>query len=109
MRCHRDVITGNRIVCGSIGIAHAFATANTVRVVVPTASSAIGPHHEPFRGRARAGGTRLDKAALGASFRRIVRHKGAAVAVFATARQLARLADAARSLGFTLTKDAAAG
>jgi len=28
---------------------------------------------------------------LGASFRRIARHKGAAVAVFATARQLAKL------------------
>jgi hypothetical protein len=31
------------------------------------------------------------KTALGASFRRIARHKGGAVAVFATARQLARL------------------
>lgn len=31
------------------------------------------------------------KSALGASFRRIARHKGGAVAVFATARQLARL------------------
>ena len=31
------------------------------------------------------------KTALGASFRRVARHKGAAVAVFATARQLARL------------------
>jgi transposase len=31
------------------------------------------------------------KSALGASFRRIARHKGAAVAVFATARQLAKL------------------
>src|SRR3546814_1703724 len=30
------------------------------------------------------------KTALGASFRRIARHKGGAVAVFATARQLAR-------------------
>ena len=29
--------------------------------------------------------------ALGASFRRIARHKGGAIAVFATARQLARL------------------
>jgi transposase len=76
------------------------------------------------------------KTALGASFRRIARHKGAAVAVFATARQLARLiyrmlrygqdyvdvgekayeekfqarrlagiSEAARSLGFTLTKN----
>jgi transposase len=81
------------------------------------------------------------KTALGASFRRIARHKGAAVAVFATARQLARLiyrmlrygqdyvdvgekayeekfqarrlagiSEAARSLGFTLTKkEVAAG
>ena len=31
------------------------------------------------------------KTALGASFRRVARHKGAAVAVFATARQLAKL------------------
>ena len=31
------------------------------------------------------------KTALGASFRRIARHKGGAVAVFATARHLARL------------------
>ena len=31
------------------------------------------------------------KTALGATFRRIARHKGGAVAVFATARQLARL------------------
>ena len=31
------------------------------------------------------------KTALGASFRRVARHKGGAVAVFATARQLARL------------------
>jgi len=31
------------------------------------------------------------KTALGASFRRTARHKGGAVAVFATARQLARL------------------
>jgi transposase len=31
------------------------------------------------------------KTALGAAFRRVARHKGAAVAVFATARQLARL------------------
>lgn len=31
------------------------------------------------------------KSALGASFRRVARHKGAAVAVFATARQLAKL------------------
>jgi transposase len=76
------------------------------------------------------------KTALGASFRRVARHKGAAVAVFATARQLARLiyrmlrygqdyvdvgekayeekfqarrlagiTEAARSLGFTLTKN----
>ncbi len=76
---------------------------------------------------------------LRAAFRRVSRHKGAAVAVFATARQLARLvyrmlrygqpyadigeqayearfqarrlaalSDAARSLGFTLTKDAPA-
>jgi len=34
---------------------------------------------------------RRSKTALGASFRRIARHKGDAVAVFATARQLARL------------------
>jgi transposase len=33
----------------------------------------------------------LSKTALGASFRRIARHKGGAVAVFATTRQLARL------------------
>ena len=31
------------------------------------------------------------KSALGASFRRVARHKGGAVAVFATARQLAKL------------------
>ncbi len=79
------------------------------------------------------------KTALGAAFRRIARHKGAAVAVFATARKLAilvyrmlrygqdyvdvgervyeekfrmrRLAgltEAARSLGFTLIKEAVA-
>lgn len=35
--------------------------------------------------------TQRSKAAIGAAFRRISRHKGAAVAVFATARQLARL------------------
>jgi hypothetical protein len=34
---------------------------------------------------------RTFKTALGVSFRRIARHKGGAVAVFATARQLARL------------------
>ena len=76
------------------------------------------------------------KTALGASFRHLARHKGVAVAVFATARQLARLiyrmlrygqdyvdvgekayeerfqarrlagiSEAARSLGFTLTKN----
>jgi len=31
------------------------------------------------------------KSALGASFRRVARHKGAAVAIFAIARQLAKL------------------
>jgi len=86
--------------------------------------------------RMAAVGIQRSKTALGASFRRIARHKGAAVAVFATARQLARLiyrmlrhgqdyvdigekayeekfqarrlagiSEAARSLGFTLTKN----
>jgi len=41
--------------------------------------------------RMAALGIQRSKTALGASFRRIARHKGAAVAVFATARQLARL------------------
>jgi transposase len=41
--------------------------------------------------RMAAVGIQRSKTALGASFRRIARHKGAAVAVFATARQLARL------------------
>ncbi len=89
--------------------------------------------------RMAALGIQRSKTALGASFRRIARLKGAAVAVFATARQLARLiyrmlrygqdyvdigevafeakfqarrlagiSEAARSLGFTLTKDEAA-
>jgi transposase len=89
--------------------------------------------------RMAALGIQRSKTALGASFRRIARHKGAAVAVFATARQLARLiyrmlrygqdyvdigeaafeakfqarrlagiSEAARSLGFTLTKNEAA-
>ena len=40
---------------------------------------------------ARAGGSGRGKTAFGAAFRRIARPKGAAVAVFATARQLARL------------------
>ncbi len=88
--------------------------------------------------RMAAVGIQRSKTALGASFRRIARHKGAAVAVFATARQLARLiyrmlrygqdyvdigeaayeakfqarrlagiSEAARSLGFTLTKNEA--
>lgn len=86
--------------------------------------------------RMAALGIQRSKTALGASFRRIARLKGAAVAVFATARQLARLiyrmlrygedyvdigeaafeakfqarrlagiSEAARSLGFTLTKN----
>jgi transposase len=86
--------------------------------------------------RMAALGIQRSKTALGASFRRIARHKGVAVAVFATARQLARLiyrmlrygedyvdigeaafeakfqarrlagiSEAARSLGFTLTKN----
>jgi transposase len=44
-------------------------------------------------GALRMAATSLErsKTALGASFRRIARHKGGAVAVFATARQLARL------------------
>jgi transposase len=89
--------------------------------------------------RMAALGIQRSKTALGASFRRIARHKGAAIAVFATARQLARLiyrmlrygedyvdigeaafeakfqarrlagiSEAARSLGFTLTKNEAA-
>jgi len=89
--------------------------------------------------RMAALGIQRSKTALGASFRRIARHKGKAVAVFATARQLARLiyrmlrygqdyvdigeeafeakfqarrlagiSEAARSLGFTLTKNEAA-
>lgn len=89
--------------------------------------------------RMAALGIQRSKTALGASFRRIARLKGAAVAVFATARQLARLiyrmlrygqdyvdigeaafeakfqarrlagiSEAARSLGFTLTKNEAA-
>src|SRR5215468_6572195 len=89
--------------------------------------------------RMAALGIQRSKTALGASFRRIARHKGVAVAVFATARQLARLiyrmlrygqdyvdigeaafeakfqarriagiSEAARSLGFTLTKNEAA-
>ena len=41
--------------------------------------------------RMAATGLQRSKTALGASFRRIARHKGGAVAVFATARQLARL------------------
>jgi transposase len=41
--------------------------------------------------RMAASTLRRSKTALGASFRRIARHKGAGVAVFATARQLARL------------------
>ena len=80
------------------------------------------------------------KTALGASFRRIARHKGGAVAVFATARQLARLiyrmlryghdyvdvgeqaydrrfqirrlaglTETAKSLGYTLVRNVAAG
>jgi transposase len=80
------------------------------------------------------------KTALGAAFRRIARHKGGAVAVFATARQLARLiyrmlryghdyvdigeqaydrqfqtrrlaalTETARSLGYTLVPNVAAG
>ena len=80
------------------------------------------------------------KTALGASFRRIARHKGGAVAVFATARQLARLiyrmlryghdyvdigekaydrrfqirrlaalTETAKSLGYTLVQNVAAG
>ena len=88
--------------------------------------------------RMAALGIQRSKTALGASFRRIARLKGAAVAVFATARQLARLiyrmlrygqdyvdigeaafeakfqarrlagiSEAARSLGFTLTKNEA--
>jgi transposase len=86
--------------------------------------------------RMAALGIQRSKTALGASFRRIARLKGVAVAVFATARQLARLiyrmlrygqdyvdigeaafeakfearriagiSEAARSLGFTLTKN----
>jgi transposase len=39
--------------------------------------------------RMAAVGIQRSKTAIGASFRRIARHKGAAVAVFATARQLA--------------------
>jgi len=89
--------------------------------------------------RMAALGIQRSKTAMGASFRRIARHKGKAVAVFATARQLARLiyrmlrygqdyvdigeaafeakfearrlagiSEAARSLGFTLTKNEAA-
>ena len=44
-------------------------------------------------GALRMAATALQRSttALGASFRRIARHKGAAVAVFATARQLAKL------------------
>jgi len=80
------------------------------------------------------------KTALGASYRRVARHKGAAVAVFATARQLARfiyrmlryghdyvdigekaydrrfqlrrlaaLTETAKSLGYTLAPNVAAG
>lgn len=41
--------------------------------------------------RMAAASLQRSKTALGAAFRRIARHKGAAVAVFATARQLARL------------------
>lgn len=89
--------------------------------------------------RMAALGIQRSKTALGASFRRIARLKGAAVAVFATARQLALLiyrmlrygqdyvdigeaafeakfqarrlagiSEAARSLGFTLTRNEAA-
>ena len=88
--------------------------------------------------RMAASSLQRTKTALGAAFRRIARHKGANVAVFAIARKLAQLAyrmlryghdyvdvgekaydlqfqsrriaglkEAARTLGYTLTKDAA--
>ncbi len=87
--------------------------------------------------RMAASSLQRSKTALGASYRRIARHKGASVAVFATARRLAQLvyrmlrygqdyvdegekayearfeakrlaglADAAKSLGYTLLKQA---
>ncbi len=51
----------------------------------------LGAHR--IAGVLRMAATSLEhsKTALGASFRRVARHKGGAVAVFATARQLARL------------------
>lgn len=51
----------------------------------------MGAHRIAGVLRMAATALQRSKTALGASFRRIARHKGGAVAVFATARQLARL------------------
>jgi transposase len=51
----------------------------------------LGAHRIAGVLRMAATSLQRSKTALGASFRRIARHKGGAVAVFATARQLARL------------------
>ncbi len=72
----------------------------------PCPRASLGPSRPSFIGEVRAVGSartlpgvlrmaatslQRSKTALGASFRRIARYKGGAVAVFATARQLARL------------------
>jgi len=61
--------------------------------VADTANVAYGLGANRIARVLRMAATSLErsKTALGASFHRIARHKGGAVAVFATARQLARL------------------
>jgi hypothetical protein len=51
----------------------------------------LGPHRIAGVLRMAATSLQRSKTALGAAFRRIARHQGGAVAVFATARHLARL------------------
>lgn len=53
--------------------------------------SGLGANRVAGALRTAAAALQRSKTALGASFRRVARRKGAAVAVFATARQLAKL------------------
>src|SRR4029078_3607518 len=53
--------------------------------------NALGANRIANTLRMAASSLHPSKTALGAAFRRIARHKGAAVAVFATARRLAQL------------------